>query len=130
MTKEEIMKEIDELGIIAIEDADSIGVIEDAIRAVKESINTPAFIAAPLVIDAETDRKLFNTKKKIFDYFTEKKLDDATALQVMQEVIKPEMTIYPTTVKTDREKLEWQVGLYLTYTWVEDRKAKNRRSGK
>ena len=76
MTKDEIKKKIDELGIIAIEDVNSQQAIEDAIKAVEEVNNSPQMIAAPLVIDGETDRKLFNTKEKILAYFIKKNVTD------------------------------------------------------
>ena len=69
MTKEELQKKIDELGIIAIEDANSQQAIEDDIKAIEEVNKSPWMIAAPLVVDGNTDRKLFNTRKKIFSIF-------------------------------------------------------------
>lgn len=122
MTKEEIKKKIDELGIIAIEDADSLSTIEDAIHIVEETQNTPQFIAIPLVIDAETDRKTFNTREKVFAYFAEKNLDAKTAREVMQEVMKADKTFYPPQAKDDKDKLAWDVEMYLAYGWVDYRK--------
>ena len=65
MTKEELQKKIKELGIIMICDADSQSAIEDAIIAVEEANKSPAMIAAPLVIDAETDRMYKNFIEKL-----------------------------------------------------------------
>lgn len=122
MTKEEMLKKIDELGIIAIEDANNWQTIEDAIHIVEETNKDPKFIAIPLVIDAETDRKTFNTREKIFAYFAEKNLDAKTALEVMQEAMKADKTFYPPQAKDDKDKLAWEVEMYLTYAWVEYRK--------
>ena len=122
MTKEELQKKIDELGIIAIEDANSQQAIEDAIKAIEELNKSPKMIAVPLVIDAETDRKLFNTKEKVFAYFAEKGLDVATAREVMQEVMRADKTFYPTATKEEKDKLAWDVEMYLTYGWVDYRK--------
>lgn len=118
MTKEEIKKKIDELGIIAIEDADSLQTIEEVIHIIEETNKSPAMIAAPLVIDAETDRKLFNTREKVFAYFAEKGLDAATARKVMQEVMKADKTFYPANAIEEKDKLAWDVEMYLTYGWV------------
>ncbi len=122
MTKEEIQKKIDELGIISIEDANSLQTIEDAIHIVEEANKSPVMIAAPLVIDAETDRKLFNTREKVFAYFAEKGLDAATARKVMQEVMKANKTFYPATAIEEKDKLAWDVEMYLTYGWIDYRK--------
>ena len=122
MTKEELQKKIKELGIIMICDADSQSAIEDAIKAVEEANKSPAMIAAPLVIDAETDRKFFNTKEKVFAYFAKKGLDVATAREVMQEVMRADKTFYPATAKEEKDKLAWDVEMYLAYGWVDYRK--------
>jgi hypothetical protein len=122
MTKEELQKKIDELGIIAIEDANSQQAIEDAIKAIEELDKSPKMLAAPLVIDAETDRKLFNTREKILAYFIEKNITDISIQrEILKEAMGADETFY-TNVVDEKQALEVDIAVYLTYTWVEFRK--------
>ena len=118
MTKEELQKKIDELGIITIEDADNQQAIEDVIKSVEESNKSPQMIAAPLVIDGETDRKFFNTREKILAYFIKKNI---TNISMQREILKEAMgsnqTFYSGAV-TEEQKLEWDIAMYLAYAWV------------
>lgn len=120
MTKEELQKKIKELGIIMICDADSQSAIEDAIKAVEETNKSPAMIAAPLVIDGETDRKLFNTREKIIAYFAEKNLDISTQREVLRIAMGADKTFY-TGANSEEQKLLCDIAMYLTYNWVKVR---------
>ena len=118
MTKEEIQKKIDELGIISIEDANSQQAIEDAIKAIEEIDKSPKMIAVPLVIDGETDRKLFNTREKILVYFVEKNITDISMQrEILKEAMGAEQTFY-TGANTEEQKLECDIAMYLAYQWV------------
>ena len=118
MTKEELQKKIDELGIIAIEDADSQQAIEDAIKAIEELSKSTQMIAAPLVIDGETDRKFFNTREKILAYFAEKDITDISMQrEILQEAMGSDQTFY-TGANTEEQKLECDIAMYLAYKWV------------
>ena len=64
MTKDEIKKKIDELGIIYVADVNNWQMMEDVIKSVEESNKSPQMIAAPLIIDGETDRKLLTQEKR------------------------------------------------------------------
>lgn len=119
MTKEELQKKIDELGIIAIEDANSQQAIEDAIKAIEELNKTPQMIAAPLVVDGETDRKFFNTREKILAYFIKKNIIDISMQrEILREAMGSNQIFYSGAV-TEEQKLEWDIEMYLTYKWVE-----------
>lgn len=118
MTKEELQKKIDELGIIAIEDANNQQAIEDAIKAIEELNKTPQMIAAPLVVDGETDRKFFNTREKILTYFAEKDITDISMQRkILQEAMGSDQTFY-TGADTEEQKLECDIAMYLAYQWV------------
>ena len=118
MTKEELQKKIDELGIIVIEDANSQQDIEDAIKAVEEINKSPQMIAAPLVVDGETDRKFFNTREKILTYFAKKNITDVSMQRkILQEAMGAERTFY-TGADTEEQKLECDIAMYLAYQWV------------
>lgn len=118
MTKEELQKKIDELGIIAIEDANSQQAIEDAIKAIEELNKSPKMIAVPLVIDGETDRKYFNTREKILAYFVEKNITDISfQREILKEAMGAEQTFY-TGANTEEQKLECDIAMYLAYQWV------------
>ena len=121
MTKEELQKKIDELGIIAIEDANSQQAIEDAIKAVDDLNKFPKMIAVPLVIDGQTDRKFFNTREKILAYFIKKNITDISMQrEILKEAMGSNQTFYSGAV-TEEQKLEWDIAMYLTYKWVEVR---------
>ena len=95
MTKEEIKKKIKELGIISIEDANNWQTMEDVTKIIEETNKSPKMIAAPLVIDAETDRKLFNTREKILSYFSEKKITDISIQrEILVEAMKIDSELY------------------------------------
>lgn len=113
MTKEELQKKIDELGIIAIEDANNQQAIEDAIKAIEELNKSPKMIAVPLVIDGETDRKFFNTREKILAYFVEKNITDISfQREILKEAMGAEQTFY-TGAHTEEQKLECDIAMYL-----------------
>lgn len=121
MTKEEIKKKIDELGIIYVADVNNWQTMEDVIKLVEESDKSPQMIAAPLVIDGETDRKFFNTREKILAYFAEKNITDISMQrEILREAMGPNQTFYSGT-NTEEQKLEWDIAMYLTYKWVEVR---------
>ena len=118
MTKDEIKKKIDELGIIAIEDVNSQQAIEDAIKAVEEVNKSPQMTAAPLIIDGETDRKFFNTREKILAYFIEKNIIDISMQrEILREAMGSNQTFY-TGANTEEQKLECDIAMYLAYQWV------------
>lgn len=115
MTKEEIKKKIDELGIIAIEDANSQSAIEDAIHAIEELNKDYKFIAAPMIVDGETDRKYFDTKEKILAYFVEKNITEIDEqILIMQEAANYECYLS----KDKKEILNFLIDRYLSYCWV------------
>jgi hypothetical protein len=115
MTKEEIKKKINELGILTIEDANNLQLIEDAIKAVEESNKTPKMIAAPLIIDGETDRKYFNTKEKIITYFIEKNIFDIdTQIFILEEIMNYKCLLS----NNKKENLNFLIDKYLSYNWV------------
>ena len=117
MTKEELQKKIDELGIIAIEDANNQQAIEDAIKAIEELNKSLKMIAVPLVIDGETDRKYFNTREKILAYFVEKNITDISfQREILKEAMGAEQTFY-TGANTVEQKLECDIAMYLAYQW-------------
>jgi hypothetical protein len=124
MTKEEIEKELKDLGVVAIFDADSKEALEDAINAIKEINKSDAMIAAPLVVDGETDRKFFNTKEKILKYFEEKSITN-TLRQI--HILEEAMGMFLATTYTDEQTyLENTIKRYLTYQWVSYRQEKNK----
>ena len=119
MTKDEIKKKIDELGIIYVADVNNWQMMEDVIKSVEESNKSPQMIAAPLIIDGETDRKLFNTREKILAYFIKKNIIDISMQrEILREVMGSNQTFYSGAV-TEEQKLEWDIAMYLTYKWVE-----------
>lgn len=124
MTKEEIEKELKDLGVVAIFDADSKEALEDAINAIKEINKSDGMIAAPLVIDGETDKKLFNTKEKILKYFEEKSITNPLRqIHILEET----MGMFLATTYTDEQTyLENTIKRYLTYQWVSYRQEKNK----
>ena len=114
----EALSRIKELGIISIEDANNWQTFEDAIKAVEETNKSPQMIAAPLVIDGETDRKFFNTREKILAYFNEKNITDISfQREILKEAIGTEQALY-TDADTEERKLECDIAMYLTYQWV------------
>lgn len=120
--KRRITEKIDELGIIAIEDANSQQAIEDDIKAIEEVNKSPWMIAAPLVVDGNTDRKLFNTRKKILVYFAEKNITSVSMQrEILQEAMGSNQTFY-TGANTEEQKLECDIAMYLSYQWVYGRR--------
>lgn len=121
MTKEEIKKKIDELGIIYVADVNDWQTMEDVIKLVEESNKLPQMIAAPLIIDGETDREFFNTREKILAYFIKKDITDISMQrEILREVMGSNQTFY-SGANTEEQKLEWDIAMYLTYKWVEVR---------
>lgn len=121
MTKEEIKKKIKELGIISIEDANNWQTMEDIIKIIEETNKSPKMIAVPLVIDAETDRKLFNTREKILLYFSEKKITDISIQrEILVEAMKIDSEPYIAN-QTEEQILESDIKMYLTYAWINNR---------
>lgn len=119
MTKDEIKKKIDELGIIYVTDVNNWQMMEDVIKSVEELNKSPQMIAAPLVIDGETDRKFFNTREKILAYFIKKNIIDISMQrEILREAMGSNQTFYSGAV-TEEQKLEWDIAMYLTYKWVE-----------
>lgn len=119
MTKDEIKKKIDELGIIYVADVNNWQMMEDVIKSVEELNKSPQMIAAPLVIDGETDRKFFNTREKILAYFIKKNIIDISMQrEILREAMGSNQTFYSGAV-TEEQKLEWDIAMYLTYKWVE-----------
>ncbi len=118
MIKNDLQKRMEELGIISIEDANSSQTIEDAISAIEELQKDPKMLAAPLVIDATTDRKFFNTKEKILAYFIEKNITDIKMQrEILSEVMGATSTFY-TGNPTEEQKLLLDIEMYLNYAWV------------
>ena len=75
-------------------------------------------IAAPLVVDGETDRKFFNTREKILAYFAEKDITDVSMQrEILQEAMGSDQTFY-TGANTEEQKLECDIAMYLAYKWV------------
>ena len=121
MTKEEIKKKIKDLGIISIEDANNWQTMEDVIKIIEETNKSPKMIAAPLVIDAETDRKLFNTREKILSYFSEKRITDISIQrEILVEAMKIDSEPYIAN-QTEEQILESDIKMYLTYAWINNR---------
>ena len=121
MTKDEIKKKIDELGIIYVADVNNWQMMEDVIKVVEESNKSPQMIAAPLIIDGEIDRKLFNTREKILAYFVKKNIIDISMQrEILREVMGSSQTFY-SGAATEEQKLDWDIAMYLTYKWVEVR---------
>lgn len=113
-----VYSKIKELGIISIEDVNNWQTLEDAIKAVEETNKSPQMIAAPLVIDGETDRKFFNTREKILAYFVEKNITDISMQrEILKEAMGAEQTFY-TGADTEEQKLECDIAMYLAYQWV------------
>ncbi len=118
MIKNDLQKRMEELGIISIEDANSSQAIEDAISAIEELQKDPKILAAPLVIDATTDRKFFNTKEKILAYFIEKNINDIEMQrEILSEAMGATSTFY-TGSPTEEQKLLLDIEMYLNYAWV------------
>lgn len=116
MTKDELKAKIDELGIIAIEDANSIEDLEIAINAVEEFNKSPQFMAIPLHIDGQTDRKLFNTKSKVLAYLVDKTNGD---IQKMIEILTSTIGItYYISFFDKKDELDFYIKKYLEYQWV------------
>src|SRR5574344_893067 len=113
MTKDEIKKKIDELGIIYVADVNNWQMMEDVIKSVEESNKSPQMIATPLVIDGETDRKFFNTREKILAYFIKKNIIDISMQrEILREAMGSNQTFYSGAV-TEEQKLEWDIAMYL-----------------
>ena len=118
MTKDEIKKKIDELGIIYVADVNNWQMMEDVIKSVEESNKSSQMIAAPLIIDGETDRKLFNTREKILAYFIKKNVTDISMRrEILREAMGSNQTFYSGTV-TEEQKLECDIAMYLAHQWV------------
>lgn len=114
----EVQSKIKELGVISIEDANNWQTFEDAIKSVEETNKSPQMIAAPLVIDGETDRKFFNTREKILAYFVEKNITDISMQrEILKEAIGTEQALY-TDADTEEQKLDRDIVTYLAYQWV------------
>lgn len=114
----EVYSKIKELGIISIEDVNSWQTLEDAIKAVEDTNKSPQMIAAPLVIDGETNRKFFNTREKILTYFNEKNITDISMQrEILKEAMGAEQILY-TDADTEEQKLERDIVTYLAYQWV------------
>ena len=96
MTKEEIQKKIEELGIIAVVgDVSTLKDFEEVIKTIEETNDTPQMIAAPLIIDGETNREFFNTKEKIIKYLDEKVGDNLTKkIIIMKEILDKPATVF------------------------------------
>ena len=121
MTKEEIQKKIEELGIIAVVgDVSTLKDFEEVIKTIEETNDTPQMIAAPLIIDGETNREFFNTKEKIIEYLDEKVGDNLTKkIIIMKEILDKPATVF--LADTHKERLNLLIKEYLTYNWVEGR---------
>ena len=121
MTKEEIQKKIEELGIIAVVgDVSTLKDFEEVIKTIEETNDTPQMIAAPLIIDGETNREFFNTKEKIIKYLDEKVGDNLTKkIIIMKEILDKPATVF--LADTHKERLNLLIKEYLTYNWVEGR---------
>lgn len=121
MTKEEIQKKIEELGIIAVVgDVSTLKDFEEVIKTIEETNDTPRMIAAPLIIDGETNREFFNTKEKIIEYLDEKVGDNLTKkIIIMKEILDKPATVF--LADTHKEQLNLLIKEYLTYNWVEGR---------
>lgn len=118
-SKEEIQKDLDELGIIHIADANSLSVIEDAINAVKDFNKSVQYKAIPFVIDGETKRELFNSKEKILKYFEEHSITD---IQEQINILEEAMGMFLAIQYLDKNlELENTIKRYLTYQWVPER---------
>lgn len=113
-----VYSKIKELGIISIEDVNNWQTLEDAIKAVEDTNKSLQMIAAPLVIDGETDRKFFNTREKILAYFNEKNITDISMQrEILKEAMRAEQILY-TDADTEEQKLERDIVTYLAYQWV------------
>ena len=121
MTKEEIQKKIEELGIIAVVgDVSTLKDFEEVIKTIEETNDTPQMIAAPLIIDGETNREFFNTKEKIIEYLDKKVGDNLTKkIIIMKEILDKPATVF--LADTHKEQLNLLIKEYLTYNWVEGR---------
>lgn len=116
MTNDELRAKIKELGILAIEDTNNLEDMENAIKLVEELNKSPQYLAAPLHIDGQTDRKLFNTKSKVLAYLVEKTNGD---IPQMIEILTSTIGItYYIDFFDKKDELDFYIKKYLEYQWV------------
>ena len=115
--KEKLFKELKDLGVVYT-DAPDMQTLEDVVQIIKETQKEPKFLAAPLVIDGMTDRKYFNSREKILEYFIEKNITDIKIKrEILKEAMGAEKTFY-TGAQTEEQKLLCDIEMYLAYQWV------------
>ena len=115
---EQLERKMEQLGIVAIEDADSLPAIKDAIAAVEELDKDPKMIAALLHLDALNKRTL-NTPLKLDKFFERKHIGDISLRRkILKDAMEATSLHYCPENMVEEMKYEWDKQMYCAYEWT------------